>query len=55
MSSRVAAGVRMYTNLGTHWTLTILGCASAAITPIPYMFYACGVRIRARSKYTVQS
>jgi len=44
-------GIPFYQNMGVHWTLTILGCISALLVPVPYVFYMYGARIRARSKY----
>lgn len=49
----VVVGVPFYENLGVHYTLTILGCISAVLVPVPYIFYKYGHLIRARSKYTV--
>lgn len=46
-------GVPFYKNMGTHWTITILGCISVLMTPIPYIFYFYGHTIRLRSKYAV--
>lgn len=45
-------GVPFYKNLGPHWTLTILGCISVLMTPIPYVFYKYGHMVRGRSKYS---
>jgi len=47
----VVVGVPFYENVGTHWTLTILGCISALLVPLPYIFYKIGPKIRKRSKY----
>ena len=49
----VEVAIPFYSNLGVHWTLTILGCLSALLVPVPYLFYKYGVRIRKRSKYAV--
>ncbi|KAF2801608.1 major facilitator superfamily transporter [Mytilinidion resinicola] len=46
-------GIPFYKNLGTHWTLTILGCISVLMAPIPYLFYKKGYEIRKRSKFAV--
>ena len=52
----VAAGVMipvsipMYENLGVHWTMTLLGCISVVLTPVPFIFYKYGAVIRARSR-----
>jgi len=46
-------GIPMYENLGTHWTMTVLGCISALAVPIPYVLFWYGPNIRARSKWAV--
>lgn len=46
-------GVPLYKNLGTHWTLTILGGISLLMTPIPYVLFMYGHVVRSRSKYAV--
>jgi hypothetical protein len=47
------AGVPFYKNVGHHWVLTILGCVSVLMTPIPYAFFRWGHRVRGRSKFAV--
>ena len=49
------AGIPMYENLGTHWTLTVLGCISLLVLPIPYAFYKWGTMVRNRSPYAVST
>ncbi|KAI9879166.1 MAG: hypothetical protein M1830_009365 [Pleopsidium flavum] len=49
----VEVSIPMYKKLGVHWTLTILGCISALLVPVPYAFYRLGPKIRAKSKYAV--
>lgn len=49
----VVVGIPFYQNLGVHWTLTILGCISALLVPVPYVFYKYGHKIRAKSKFAV--
>ena len=49
----IEVGIPMYENLGVHWTLTILGAISLLMVPVPYLFYAYGTKIRARSKYAL--
>ncbi|KAH8164889.1 hypothetical protein CIB48_g3356 [Xylaria polymorpha] len=44
-------GIPLYGNLGTHWTLTLLGAISALALPIPFVLFKWGPRIRARSKW----
>ncbi|RAL03926.1 MFS transporter [Aspergillus ibericus CBS 121593] len=46
-------GIPFYSNMGVHWTLTILGAISALMTPVPYVFYRYGRVIRGWSKYAV--
>lgn len=52
----VAAGamlpvsIPMYKNLGVHWTLTVLGCISLLLTPVPFVFYRYGHVFRQRSR-----
>ncbi|KAJ5725834.1 uncharacterized protein N7483_007191 [Penicillium malachiteum] len=46
-------GMPFYKNMGVHWTLTILGCISAIMVPVPYVFYKFGPVIRQWSKYAV--
>ncbi|KAH6664086.1 major facilitator superfamily domain-containing protein [Halenospora varia] len=48
-------GIPFYKNLGVHWTLTILGCISALMVPVPYVFYRFGPKIRSWSSYAVDS
>lgn len=42
--------IPMFENLGVHWSLTLLGCLSVIMTPVPYIFYIYGPRIRAKSE-----
>ena len=49
----VIVSIPMYTNLGVHWSLTLLGCISALMTPVPYVFYKYGHLYRKRSKAAV--
>jgi hypothetical protein len=46
-------GIPMYENLGTHWTMTVLGCISVLAVPIPYVLFWYGPNIRTRSKWAV--
>ena len=46
----VVFSIPMYKNLGVHWALTLLGCISLTMIPIPYAFYHYGHAIRKRSK-----
>ncbi|CAI7592296.1 unnamed protein product [Penicillium bialowiezense] len=49
------AGGPIYRSIGVQYTLTILGAISAAMTPVPYLLYKYGPRIRKHSKYAVNS
>ncbi|KIW22634.1 uncharacterized protein PV07_10913 [Cladophialophora immunda] len=49
----VVAATPFYRNVGHHWTLTILGCVSLLLTPIPYVFYRYGHIIRRKSHFAV--
>lgn len=46
-------GVPFYKNMGVHYTITILACISAVMTPVPYVFYRFGRVIRGWSRYAV--
>ncbi|KAL4968078.1 MFS transporter [Aspergillus stella-maris] len=46
-------GIPMYNNLGTHWTLTILGIISAVAAPIPYVLKKWGPSLRRRSRWAI--
>ena len=47
----IEISIPMYKNLGVHWTLTILGCISLLMTPVPFIFYRYGHVIRKRSRF----
>ncbi|MCJ1389038.1 hypothetical protein MMC18_001892 [Xylographa bjoerkii] len=49
----VEVAIPMYTKLGVHWTLSLLGFLSLLLVPVPYLFYLYGPRIRKMSKYAV--
>ncbi|KAL2853254.1 major facilitator superfamily domain-containing protein [Aspergillus pseudoustus] len=46
-------GIPFYSNMGVHYTLTILACISVLLTPLPYVFWKFGHVIRGRSKFAV--
>lgn len=46
----VPVSLPMYKNLGVHWTLTLLGCISLIMTPVPFVMWKCGPAIRKRSR-----
>lgn len=49
----IAVGIApsIWRNLGVQWTLTMMGCISTVLAPIPYVFFKWGPSIRAKSKY----
>ncbi|CAJ2511141.1 Uu.00g067660.m01.CDS01 [Anthostomella pinea] len=47
----VMAARPMYEGIGTHWTMTLLGCVATLLTPAPLVFWWMGPRLRARSPY----
>lgn len=49
--SMVMAARPMYENIGVHWTMTLLGCIAAVLTPGPYLLKKYGKEIRRRSKF----
>lgn len=42
---------QMYDDLGTGWGTSLLGFVALAMTPMPYVFYHYGPKIRARSAF----
>ncbi|KAJ5125037.1 uncharacterized protein N7515_008862 [Penicillium bovifimosum] len=44
----------MFHNLGVNWAMTLLGCLTAALFPVPIIFYIYGPRIRTWSKFTAR-
>lgn len=49
------AGGPIYRALGVQHTLTVLGSVSGLMTPVPYLLYIYGSRIRKNSRYAVYS
>ncbi|KAI9725652.1 MAG: hypothetical protein M1828_002937 [Chrysothrix sp. TS-e1954] len=49
----VVVGIPFYKNVGVHYTLTILGCISTALVPVPYVFFRYGKKIRSYSRYAI--
>lgn len=41
----------MYKGLSVKWTLTLLGCIAALLTPVPLVFWKWGPLMRKKSKY----
>ncbi|PSN67028.1 MFS general substrate transporter [Corynespora cassiicola Philippines] len=44
-------GIPFYKNMGVHYTLTIMGCISVVLVPVPYLFYLYGRKLREWSTY----
>ncbi|KAL4957936.1 major facilitator superfamily domain-containing protein [Aspergillus filifer] len=44
----------MFNALGVNYTVTLLGCVAAVLTPIPLLFYLHGSKIRPRSKFAAE-
>lgn len=49
----VMAARPMYDNIGVHWTMTILGCVAAVVTPAPYVLFRYGLKLREKSRYAI--
>lgn len=47
----VMAARPIYEGIGVHWTMTILGCTSILLAPMPLLFKSYGVQLRRRSRY----
>ena len=47
----VMASRPMYEGIGVHWTMTILGCISLLLAPMPLLFKNYGAHLRERSRY----
>ena len=47
----VVVAIPMYGNLGIPKTLSIMGALSGIMTPVPYLLYRYGRKIRGWSKY----
>lgn len=43
--------LKMYQNLGVHWSSTLFGCISLALVPVPFILDKCGPALRTNSKY----
>lgn len=41
-----------YHTLGVNWATSLLGFLTAALFPVPILFYLYGAKIRKMSKYT---
>ncbi|UKZ85569.1 uncharacterized protein TrAFT101_001424 [Trichoderma asperellum] len=41
----------MYSGIGVHWTLTIMGCIAAILSPAPLLLWRYGPKLRKKSEY----
>ncbi|KAJ5511362.1 hypothetical protein N7453_003465 [Penicillium expansum] len=44
----------MFHNLGVNWAMTLLGCLTVALFPVPIVFFIYGPKIRSWSRFTVK-
>ncbi|PYI01088.1 MFS general substrate transporter [Aspergillus sclerotiicarbonarius CBS 121057] len=44
----------MFRNIGVDWGITVFGCIAAVLIPVPFLFFAWGRRIRAKSRWSSQ-
>ena len=49
----VVGAAPMYKSLGAAVTLSIWGAISAALVPVPFLFYRYGAKIRSYSKFAI--
>lgn len=49
----VIATEPLYKAIHVEWTLTLLGCVAAALTPVPWALWWFGSKLREKSKYAV--
>jgi hypothetical protein len=47
----VMASRPMYSGIGVHWTLTLLGCIAVVLAPAPLVFWKLGPNLRRKSRY----
>ncbi|KAL8701427.1 MAG: hypothetical protein Q9201_004911 [Fulgogasparrea decipioides] len=45
------ASVKMYENIGPHWSLTIVAIIATIMAPVPFILYKHGHKVRATSKH----
>lgn len=41
----------MYSGIGVHWSLTIMGCIAAVLSPAPLLLWRYGPKLRKKSEY----
>lgn len=49
----VMAARPMYSGIGVHWTMTLLGCIAVILAPAPLIFLKYGSNLREKSPYAV--
>ncbi|KAL2133758.1 hypothetical protein VTI74DRAFT_1740 [Chaetomium olivicolor] len=47
----VMASRPMYSGIGVHWTMTLLGCIAVVLAPAPLVFWKLGPKLRKKSPY----
>lgn len=47
----VMASRPIYSRIGVHWTMTVLGCVSVLLAPMPFLFHRYGTQLRRRSRF----
>ncbi|OCH91764.1 MFS polyamine transporter [Obba rivulosa] len=57
MRSAVGAGfplftVQMFNSLGINWACTLIGLIGLVLSPMPFLFYKYGARIRSKSRFS---
>ena len=45
------ASVKMYEDIGPHWSLTIVAMIATIMAPVPFILYKYGHKVRAMSKH----
>lgn len=50
----VMAARPMFSKIGPHWTMTLLGCIAVVLTPAPFVLYKYGTRLRKRSPFAIE-
>jgi len=51
----VMAARPMFSNIGPHWTLTLLGCIAVVLTPAPFVLYKFGPKLRKKSPFAIEN
>lgn len=51
MAILIVTAVTVYSTLGIGWASSLLGFIATALSPVPWLFYLQGKRLRALSKF----